>query len=245
MAFLAKGNWPKLETLSLYGNDISVLGCELLMAGLWPPLCGLTLDNKSVTAASWTLLNLSSPLPDGKKQSSYFVASRDVSGGSGGRPVVWAKLRRVPFRPGWRYSKTTPCLAHVSDKQVVATSVKPPTISTGVQCQHPPQMAKSTQCLQEGNDVVDTSVIVNEHQPTGKKRLSWQQLMDWSALACLAWHTWLFKRKRRQTRLVYLIAHSTCVLAEVLFGQLRHWQLAPGTLAIGLISVESLDGLYH
>lgn len=118
MAFLAEGNWPKLETLSLYGNEISVLGCDLLMAGQWPPLCGLTLDNKNVTATSWTLLNLSSPLPNGTKQSSYFVAPRDVSGGSVDRPVVWPKLRRVQFRPGWCYSKTTPCLAHVSDKRL-------------------------------------------------------------------------------------------------------------------------------
>lgn len=64
MAFLARGNWPHLMELRVFGNEVCVLGLELLMAGQWPCLRHLVLDGTLVTAASWTLLDLSGPLPD-------------------------------------------------------------------------------------------------------------------------------------------------------------------------------------
>ena len=200
MAFLAKGNWPKLETLSLYGNEVSVLGFELLMAGHWPQLCNLTLDGKNVSAASWTLFSLVDSVPDGKKRSSYFVASRGASRTFVFETAVWPKLRTVQFRPGWRSSDTMLSVSvQVTDKGTMTKPVRSASIcSTGVQCGYPTQETKSTQCLKVGNDTVDRTVHVDKQQPTEGKRRFWQQMMDWSALACLAWHMWLFRRRTDQ-----------------------------------------------
>lgn len=97
MAFLAKGHRPLLHTLSLAGSDLSVLGHELLMAGQWPQLSKLTLDGTGLSAATWTLLNLTGgTLPDHISRP-RFVASRDFTGVSSNNRAVWPKLAQVKF----------------------------------------------------------------------------------------------------------------------------------------------------
>lgn len=59
MALLAQGNWQTLGMLTLEGNNMSVLGLELLMTGQWPQLDSMTLDIKLATTATWALLHLS------------------------------------------------------------------------------------------------------------------------------------------------------------------------------------------
>ena len=119
MAFLARGNWPDLMELRVFGNEVCVLGLELLMAGQWPHLWHLVLDGTLVTAASWTLLDLSGPLPDCEfivTMSRVFAALitlRFVD-----EHVVWLELERVEFVIG------SACMAEVKDKGRVTKPVE-------------------------------------------------------------------------------------------------------------------------
>lgn len=100
MAYLANGHWPELRCLTLYGNDISVQGVQLLTAGQWPWLHGLILDSNTICTAMVNLLNLVwGAEPDymyryiGSPGCS--VAWRVVSKCSPGN--VWPELKRVEF----------------------------------------------------------------------------------------------------------------------------------------------------
>lgn len=44
VTFLAKGHWQNLFRLMLFGNNITALGVELVMAGQRPSLYGLWFD---------------------------------------------------------------------------------------------------------------------------------------------------------------------------------------------------------
>ena len=103
MAFLARGNWPNLREITLFGKGVSVLGRELLMTGQWPQLSNLVLDAEVVTAPSWTLLNLSGPLPDCAAVQTmfrFFSVPGTLPSVSADEYVVWPDLDQVEFALG-------------------------------------------------------------------------------------------------------------------------------------------------